>query len=93
MWQLITVTDTEWIQDASGYYTFIHYVSDNVVRLDYMDKNDNPVISFQGKASDVRKNAIRYAEKQIRYFSVEHASYIGRELVRAELLGSEYVQD
>ena len=93
MWQLITVTDIEWIQDASGYYTLIHYISDGIVRLDYMDKNDNPVISFQGIAENVRKCSVRYAEKHIQYFSVEHASYIGRELTRVELLGVGYVQD
>ena len=99
MWQLIKVQKTDWIQDESGYYTLINWIDDNTVRLDWMDKDDMPVVSFQGTASDVRKCAVRWME-QIMYslhfatvFSVEHAAYIGAELARCELLKTDYVQD
>lgn len=90
MWKLIQVTDTEWIPDNSGHYTLINYIDENTVRLDYMDRDDNPLVSYQGTAENVRKHAVRDHEL---FLSHEHASYIGRELARAELLKTDYVQD
>ena len=101
-WQLIQVNKTEWIQDDSGYYTLIHYVKDNIVRLDIMDRNDMPIVSFQGQADDVRKYIMQWFSKGIgqvndrlyqSVFSIEHASYIGAELTRAAILRDNYVQD
>ncbi len=103
-WKLIKVTDTEWRQDKSGMFTFISYCLDGTVRLDIMaDTGLTPVASFQGKAENVRKVAVRWIVEHIRFnygneccqgmFSAEHASYIGSELARAELLKTEYVQD
>ena len=100
-WQLVQVTDTDWIQDDSGYYTLINWIDDNNVRLDIMDSFDTPIISFQGKASDVRKHFMQNVDicsrcitSCLRYItSFEHAAYIGAELARAELLKTDYVQD
>ena len=108
-WELIKVNETEWQQDKSGIFTYISYCPDGTVRLDVMaDTGLTPVISFQGKAGDVRKVAVRWLAEKYRYadeagldifempsegFSHEHASYIGSELARAELLKDEYVQD
>lgn len=103
MWQLIKVQQTDWIQDNSGYYTLINWIDNNTVRLDVMDMDDMPVVSFQGAASDVRKRTTRWIEIDqnqnnngwICYdnFSAEHAAYIGAELARCELLKTDYVQD
>ena len=108
-WQLIKVKQTDWEQDESGYYTLINYIKedcrkcnkaciDGHVRLDIMDRDDMPVVSFQGKASDVRKTATQWIDSRISQktslrISCEHASYIGAELARCELLGSDYIQD
>ena len=93
MWQLIKVQQTDWIQDDSGYYTLINWIDDNIVRLDVMDADDMPVVSFQGAASDVRKKSARFMAGFGFVFSAEHAAYIGAELARCELLKTDYVQD
>lgn len=100
-WQLIQVGKTDWIQDNSGYYTLINWIDTDNVRLDVMDKDDTPVISFQGKAEDVRKHIMQDfdqwnpsgREKHREDISYEHAAYIGAELARAELLKEKYIQD
>ena len=97
-WQLIQVSKTDWIQDNSGYYTLIHHIKDNIVRLDIMDKDDMPVVSFQGLAGDVRKHVMQWQDSKISQkvglgISCEHASYIGAELARCALLKTDYVQD
>ena len=97
-WELKQVDDTEWIQDDSGYYTLIHYVKDNTVRIDFMDRDDMPFISFQGTADNVRKAFMQWIDNRISQktsysISCEHASYIGAELARAALLKDKYIQD
>jgi hypothetical protein len=93
-WQLIKVTDTKWIPDKSGYYTLINWIDDNNIRLDWMDKDDMPVVSFQGKADDVRKSIMQNEDiRHLRITSLEHAAYIGAELARCELLKKDYIQD
>lgn len=96
MWQLIKVPKTDWMQDDSGYYTLINWIDDNNVRLDWMDTNDMPIVSYQGAASDVRK----YIMQHLGYLgtgwlklTAEHISYVGAELARCELLKKDYVQD
>ena len=94
MWQLIKVEQTDWIQDDSGYYTLINWIDDNTVRLDWMDADDMPVVSFQGAASDVRKSIMQNEDiRKLRINSFEHAAYIGAELARCELLKKDYQQD
>ena len=94
MWQLIKVEHTDWIQDNSGYYILINWIDNNTVRLDWMDKDNMPIVSFQGVASDVRKHATRFAQIIMDWkISAEHAAYIGAELARCELLKKDYVQD
>lgn len=102
------MSKTDWQQDDSGYYTLIHYIKENCrtcdkacvdcidghVRLDIMDKDDMPVVSFQGKSSDVRKWVMQNIGLIMPMnISREHASYIGAELTRCELLKGDYVQD
>jgi hypothetical protein len=102
-WELKQVSDTDWIQDDSGYYTLIHYITESgMVRIDIMDKDDMPVVSFQGLADDVRKTVMRWFKRRSekmcgitrqQKISYEHASYIGAELTRCALQGTEYIQD
>jgi len=98
-WQLVQVNKTDWKQDNSGCYTLINWISkDNNIRLDIMDKNDMPVVSFQGQADDVRKHVMQWQDSKISQkaglgISCEHASYIGAELVRCALLKNNYIQD
>lgn len=91
-WELKQVGKTDWRQDDSGYYTLIHYIENGTVRIDFMDKDDMPVISFQGLTDDVRKCSVRLMAG-FGGFSHEHASYIGAELARCAIQGTEYIQD
>lgn len=93
IWELIKVEHVEWEQDASGYYTLINFIEDDIIRLDFMTSNDFPAISFQGIASDVRKAFARYTEENGMMLSAEHMAYIGYEIARAELMQALYVQD
>jgi len=93
-WELKKVEHLDWTQDKSGYFTYIHYVKrDDAVRLDVMSDNLEPVISFQGKADNVRKATMRWFNEKSIVLSLEHASYVGSELTKAGLLGTEYIQD
>ncbi len=72
------------------------------VRADLMNSNaearnmEAPIMSFSGSANAVRKALLRFIDKQFKgwgtMFSHEHASYIGYELLRAELTPN-YQQD
>ena len=90
-WQLITCTPIEWEQDDSGMYTLITKTKAGV-RLDVMYTDDQPCISFEGRAEDVRKAAMRYADEHCWNMSAEHTAYIGWELHRAEV-EDDYIQD
>lgn len=92
-WKLIKVGDVEWQQDKSGFYCLINVLSTGDVRLDVLTSSHSPAVSFQGKAENVRKAAMRYAEENGWSISLEHAAYIGYELARAEIQGNEYKQD
>ena len=96
-WGLIKVEKTEWQQDASGIFTLIGYRPDGTIRLDVMTDKYEPVISFQGKAENVRKVAMRWVWKNeysvASKFSLEHASYVGEQLAKADLLKEKYIQD
>ena len=96
-WELIKVSETEWKQDKPGIFTLISYCPDGTIRLDVMTTEYEPVISFQGTAENVRKCIMQWQDSKISQktglgISCEHASYIGSELARAELLKTEYVQ-
>jgi hypothetical protein len=69
------------------------------VRCDIMDQNDMPIRSYKGSANAVRKHVIKFIgskdNKNLFEFgdiSIEHASYIGFELIRAEK-DVHYIQD
>lgn len=64
------------------------------VRVDLMSEHDEPIMSWQGLADDIRKHLIefifcQYGAMQI---STQHAAYIGYELMRAEMTEG-FVQD
>ena len=118
-WKLIQVGSTDWQADTSGLYTIIHRVETPMVhkgyagtilqvRLDLMTDDGNPIVSFIGKAENVRKALMQYLAGQYNHafplkdeeskpkrftgLSMEHAAYIGYELHRA-LFTPGYVQD
>ncbi len=96
-WELIIVGNIEWTQDDSGYYSLIHYVKDDIVRIDFMNRDDMPVVSFQGMADNVRKAAMQWIDNKFYQWTTdrmycEHASYIGAELARCEIFKENYVQ-
>ena len=92
-WELIEVTNVEWAQDKSGFYTLINVLPTGEIRLDVMTSSHSPAISFQGEAADVRKAAMKYAEQNGWSLSLEHAAYVGYEIARAELMQGLYEQD
>lgn len=92
-WQLIRAEDTEWEQDKSGYYCLINPLPNGEIRLDILTSTHSPAISFEGKAQNVYKCAMRYAEEHGWSLSYEHIAYIGYELAMAEILGKDYIQD
>jgi hypothetical protein len=93
IWELRQVEDIEWRQDDSGYYaSIVHVRETGEVRLDIMSTDNNPLISFQGSATAVCKNAMRYIDENCINVSAEYAAYIGYELAKAELVRGYYVQ-
>ena len=83
--------------------THKQYAGDRVrVRADLMgggfatggETNAEPIMSFIGSANAVRKALIQFVMDHIGFcqLSMEHASYIGYELLRAEAYPA-YVQD
>ena len=103
-WELRTITDDiECALDGSGIFCTINRVANAItehskgyigqavsVRVDIMDSCDNnPVMSFMGKAENVRKAVMRFLTNRHNgrtwTISAEHASYIGSEIARAEL--------
>ena len=98
-WQLIEATDVDCTMDDSGVYTIISRLalkygcSRGTVRADLMTTDgDVPLVSFIGTANNVRKRLIHWLEVDGQWISMEHASYIGYELARAES-DVDYVQD
>lgn len=108
MWELKAVEDIDCTMDDSGVYVIISRVVKKMVhkgiagevvqvRADLMTSDGEPIISFIGKANNVRKHLIKYLvnydyHRPGTWISSEHASYIGYELHRAES-ESNYVQD
>lgn len=98
-WELIQTSKQEWKQDNSGLYTIINGASTHgkCIRVDVMTLEHDPVVSFQGDATDVRKALMKWLDKRISQkaglgISIEHAAYIGAEIARAELLKENFVQ-
>ena len=105
MWKLIEAMPVEATMDNSGIYVIINRLGrhrpcpDLVsnVRADLMTNGGLTVVSFIGQAENVRKRLIAYlTENQctggIGPVSLEHASYIGKELYRASV-DPMFVQD
>jgi len=105
-WKLIELQaqdEPECTLDDSGVYVVVNrvverethkeYAGERVrVRADIMTASDEPLISFLGSASHVRKVIAAWLTTQGFSLSLEHASYIGSELMRAEL-DPRFVQD
>jgi len=99
-WELKEVDDVECQLDDSGVYVVINriverradgdYIREFVkVRADLMTADNEPLVSFVGSANAVRKHLIRFLnyrswQRTKQFISLEHASYIGYELLRAE---------
>ena len=99
-WQLNRVDDIDWTQDNSGVYVYINWdLQTESVRLDIMTKKAVPLVSFAGKAENVRKATMHWLfdytvdNHDCGFISLEHASYIGAELERADTERTDYVQD
>jgi len=102
-WVLKKAKPSECIMDNSGIYAVINrqektethkeYAGKLIsVRIDVMSDDNVPLISFEGNAEDVRKDAIRWIDDNIfTLVTLEHASYIGAELERA-MLDPGYIQ-
>ncbi len=108
-WELRTITDDiECTLDNSGVYIVVNREMDTkhsegyifagvVVRVDIMadGKTDYPIMSFIGKADNVRKAVIRFLTSRQngvrRTISAEYYSYIGSEIAKAEN-NEHYVQ-
>jgi len=103
-WEIEHVQDVECELDDSGVYVIIHRIAKESVhkgiagtivevRADLMRSSDNePIRSWQGSANAIRKAITRFNKDLMPAMSLEHASYIGYELLRAELT-PDYVQD
>ena len=90
-WELINCEAQNCTMDDSNHYTVIHYCGQGMVRCDIMQGKDNPVKSYKGYFKDVRKYVVRFLSYA--HISLEHASYIGEELARADILKEAYKQD
>jgi len=92
-WQKIQTTDNiEWQKDDSGIYTLINWNPSDNVRCDIMSDNHEPIMTFVGTSDNVRKHVIKFASDNGFSLSLQHASYIGRELALAELQQTSYNQ-
>ena len=105
-WELRQVEDVEAVLDDSGVYVIVHRIEHTEthkeysgirvsVRADLMKDDGSAIVSFEGTANAVRKALIKFLMDRfpnLGLFSREHASYIGYELLRAELTPG-YVQD
>lgn len=99
-WQLQNVDNIEHTPDTSGIYVLINYqIQTDNVRLDIMSDKNEPIQSFAGTSDNVRKHACRWmmenvqSNNRIVSVSLEHAAYIGSELLKAEIMAIDYVQD
>jgi len=106
VWKLLEVDEMDCTMDDCGFYVVINrvaerradgdYIAEFVkVRADLMTKRNKPIVSFIGTANAVRKHLIKYIADRYRslgVLSMEHASYIGYELCRAEKTPG-YIQD
>jgi hypothetical protein len=92
-WQLNRVDDIKYTPDNSGVYVLINWdLQTDSVRLDVMTSDNDPLISFAGKAENVRKHTMRFLSDNKIPVSLEHASYIGREIERSDNERIDYVQ-
>jgi hypothetical protein len=92
-WELIEVTgERDCTMDNSGVYTVINHTSDHKVRVDLMTNDDQPIISWQSNNVDALRKEIMLV-LGLHDISVEHASYIGAEIVRCGLMASAYTQN
>lgn len=97
-WRLHNVPDVVWQQDPCGIACIINWLlPEDIVRIDLMDEavadGRRAIVSFQGKADNVRKHTMQWLAKYVPSFGLDHAAYIGAELERADTERIDYVQD
>lgn len=95
-WRLTNVDYVLWRPDDSGVFCLVNWqVQTNTVRIDLIEAiSQEPIVSFAGKADNVRKALTQWIDDQSRYtLSAEHTAYIGAELERADTQRIDYVQD
>lgn len=94
-WKIIQTSDNEieWQKDDSGIYSLITWNPSDNVRCDLMSDNHEPIVTFVGKSDNVRKAICKFCSDNQIHLSDQHASYIGRELTRAEFETTSYNQD
>ena len=90
-WELINCEAKAFTMDDSKHYVVVNFAGSGQVRCDIMTDKDDPVKSYLGYYKDVRKYVVAF----LGYagISVEHASYIGEELARADCLKEKYGQE
>ncbi len=92
-WRLHNVPDVAWQQDPCGIVCIINWIwTTDAVRIDLM-QDDRALVSFQGKAYNVRKHTMQWLAKYVPVFGLDHAAYIGAEIERADTERIDYVQD
>jgi hypothetical protein len=92
-WELINCEAIDCTMDQSKHYTAINYVGSGGVRCDIMSDTDEPVMSFSGHYSDVRKYVIAFFAEENINISIEHASYIGEQLALCDQQHELFIQD
>ena len=92
-WELLEVTsELDCTMDNSGVYTVINYTKEGKIRVDLMlSEDDSPIISWQSNNPDALRKEIMLV-LGLHDISVEHASYIGAELIKCDILKLNYVQ-
>ena len=106
-WKLIELAaqdEPDCTIDDSGVYVVINRVAVKATHKEYAEEivrvradimlrdGDEPMVSFIGSANHVRKAIAAWLSEREFVLSIEHASYIGYELLRAELTPG-FVQD
>ncbi len=100
VWRLHDVPDVAGQSDGSGIACLINWTATDVVRIDLIDLMNEVgtdggrfIVSFQGKADNVRKHTMQWLAKYVPVFGLDHAAYIGAEIERADTERIDYVQD
>lgn len=105
MWKLKRADNMEFEQDQSGITTLIAWCEpEQGVRVDIMTDAYEPIMSFLGPEHSVRLSVMRFLHEEstkgilgeetelTNVVSLEHAGYLAREIYRASIETTNYVQ-